>query len=45
MLRFGTFSESLREDMAVWEDWITNESLPFESYHAIMAAWLVTLDK
>jgi hypothetical protein len=45
LLRFGRESESLREEMAAWANWLANTSPPWAAYRAVMANRLVALDK
>ena len=45
LLRHGTGSAELREELAAWADWLANSSPPWAAYRAMMAGWLVVLDK
>ena len=45
LLRYGPESDSLREEMAAWAEWLGNESPPWAAYRALMACRLVALDK
>ena len=45
LLHFGRASAELREEMAMWVDWLANSSPPWAAYRASMARRLVGLDK
>ena len=45
LVRFGQSSESIREEMVSWTDWLANESPLWLAYRAIMSEWMVALDK
>jgi hypothetical protein len=45
LLRFGTASEGLRNELASWTSWLANSNPPWAAYRALMACRLVALDK
>ena len=45
LLRFVQSLAILKEQMAVWTDWLSNESPPWAAYRAIVSVRLVSLDK
>ena len=45
LLRFGVESQALREEMAEWANWLSNESPPWAAIRAMMACRLLGLDK
>eukprot|EP00956_Cyclotella_meneghiniana_P031787 scaffold84827_cov23-Cyclotella_meneghiniana.AAC.1 len=45
LLRFGTASLNLRVELALWSEWLSNESPPWAAIRAINAKRAVALDK
>ncbi len=45
LLRYGRASSKLRQEMANWVEWLSNESPPWAAYCALMCRRLVELDK
>jgi hypothetical protein len=45
LLRYGRASGKLRQELANWVEWLSNESPPWAAYRALMSQRLVTLDK
>ena len=45
VLRHGTASENLRNELALWSEWLSNESPPYAAYRALNAKRAVALDK
>ena len=45
LLRFGTASQMLREELASLTEWLANAHPPWAAYRALMACRLVALDK
>jgi hypothetical protein len=45
LLRYGRALSELRQEMADWVEWLSNESPPWAAYHALMCRRLVALDK
>ena len=45
LLRYGRASGELRQEMADWVEWLSNESPPWAAYRALMCRRLVALDK
>jgi hypothetical protein len=44
LLRYGRASGELREELATWVEWLSNESPPWAAYRALMSRRLVALD-
>ncbi len=45
LLWYGKASSELRQEMAEWVEWLSNESPPWVAYRALMCRRLVALDK
>ncbi len=45
LLRYGRALSKLRQEMADWVEWLSNESPPWTAYRALMCRRLVALDK
>ena len=45
VIRHGTASENLRQELALWSEWLANESPPFAAYRALNAKRALALDK
>ena len=45
ILRHGTASENLRHELALWSEWLANESPPYAAFCALNAKRAVALDK
>eukprot|EP00956_Cyclotella_meneghiniana_P025811 scaffold54612_cov72-Cyclotella_meneghiniana.AAC.3 len=45
LIRFGTASERLREELALWSEWLSNESPPWAAIRALNAKRAGALDK
>jgi hypothetical protein len=45
VLCFGKESETFREEMAHWANWIAVSNPPWAAYWVLVACWLVALDK
>ena len=45
LLRFGTASLNLRVELALWSEWLSNESPPWAAIRALNAKRAVALDK
>jgi hypothetical protein len=45
LLRFGSESERLRQELADWTKWLATDHPPWAAYRAMMACRLVALDK
>ncbi len=45
LLWYGGASSKLRQEMADWVEWLSNESPPWAAYRALMCRRLVALDK
>jgi hypothetical protein len=45
LLWYGRASSKMRQEMAHWVEWLSNESPPWVAYHALMCRRLVALDK
>jgi hypothetical protein len=45
LLWYGRASSELRQEMADWVEWLSNESPPWAAYRALMCRRLVVLDK
>jgi len=45
LLQFGEESKAFREEMALWANWLGNDTPPWPAYRALMACRLVALDK
>ncbi len=45
LLQYGRASSKLRQEMAHWVEWLSNESPPWVAYRALMCRRLVVLDK
>ncbi len=45
LLRYGRASGELRQELAAWVEWLSNESPPWAAYCALMSQRLVALDK
>jgi hypothetical protein len=45
LLRYGRASSKLRQEMADWVEWLSNESPPWAAYRALMCRRLVALNK
>ncbi len=45
LLRYGRALSELRQEMADWVEWLSNESPPWAAHHALMCRRLVVLDK
>ncbi len=45
LLWYGRASSKLRQEMADWVEWLSNESPPWAAYRALMCRRLVALDK
>jgi hypothetical protein len=45
LLRYGKASSKLRQEMADWVEWLSNESPPWAAYRALICRRLVALDK
>jgi hypothetical protein len=45
LLRYGRASGKLRQELAAWVEWLSNESPPWAAYRALMSRRLVALDK
>ena len=44
LLRRGAHSETLREAMADWVYWLSNDLPPYAAYHAVNTVWTIALD-
>ncbi len=45
LLRYGRALGNLRQELAAWVEWLSNESPPWAAYRALMSQQLVALDK
>ncbi len=45
LLRYSRASGELRQELATWVEWLSNESPPWAAYRALMSRQLVALDK
>ncbi len=45
LIRYGRASGELRQELAAWVEWLSNESPPWAAYRALMRQRLVVLDK
>jgi hypothetical protein len=45
LLQYGRASSKLRQEMADWVEWLSNESPPWAAYRVLMCRRLVALDK
>ncbi len=45
LLRYGRASGELRQELAAWVEWLSNEFPPWAAYRALMSRRLVALDK
>ncbi len=45
LLRYGRASGELRQELANWVEWLSNDSPPWAAYRALMCQRLVALDK
>jgi hypothetical protein len=45
LLWYGRASGELRQELATWVEWLSNESPPWAAYRALMSRRLVALDK
>jgi hypothetical protein len=45
LLRYGRASGKLRQELANWGEWLSNESPPWAAYRALVSQRLVALDK
>ncbi len=45
LLRHGDHSRCLREAMATWVDWLSNELPPYAAYRAVNTVRTIALDK